>query len=258
MVQLSLSGVGVAYGKRRVLSDVDAADLSGGEVVALIGANAAGKSSLFRRIAGLASGDGTVTLGGTSRVASRAMPHCCYLPQDTAVNAVLTVYESILLALKQGGAWSVSDEELRRIDGVLRDLEIEDLAFRGLGELSGGQRQLVSIAQTLVREPDVLLLDEPTSALDLHRQFEVLSLVRRLARERGMLVLISIHDLNQALRFADRVMVLAHARLVAMGDPRAIVTPALLDEVYGVRARVETLPGGEPYVLVEGSSRQAA
>jgi iron complex transport system ATP-binding protein len=258
MVQLTLSGVGVAYGKRRVLSDVDAADLRGGEVVALIGANAAGKSSLFRRIAGLAAGDGTVTLGGTSRVAGRDTPQCCYLPQDTAVNAVLSVYESILLALKQGGAWSVSDEELRRIDGVLRDLEIEDLAFRGLGELSGGQRQLVSIAQTLVREPDVLLLDEPTSALDLHRQFEVLSLVRRLARERGMLVLISIHDLNQALRFADRVMVLAHARLVAMGDPRAIVTPALLDEVYGVRARVETLAGGEPYVLVEGSSRQAA
>ncbi len=258
MVQLSLSGVGVAYGKRRVLSGVDAEDLRGGEVVALIGANAAGKSSLFRRIAGLASGDGTVSLAGTSRVAGRAAPQCCYLPQDTAVNAVLTVYESILLALKQGGAWSISDEELRRIDGVLRDLEIEDLAFRGLGELSGGQRQLVSIAQTLVREPDVLLLDEPTSALDLHRQFEVLSLVRRLARERGMLVLVSIHDLNQALRFADRVMVLAHARLVAMGDPRAIVTPALLDEVYGVRARVETLVGGEPYVLVEGSSRQAA
>lgn len=258
MVQLTLSGVGVAYGKRRVLSDVDAADLRGGEVVALIGANAAGKSSLFRRIAGLAAGDGTVSLGGTSRVAGRDTPQCCYLPQDTAVNAVLSVYESILLALKQGGAWSVSDEELRRIDSVLRDLEIEDLAFRGLGELSGGQRQLVSIAQTLVREPDALLLDEPTSALDLHRQFEVLSLVRRLARERGMLVLISIHDLNQALRFADRVMVLAHARLIAMGDPRAIVTPALLDEVYGVRARVEMLAGGEPYVLVEGSSRQAA
>jgi iron complex transport system ATP-binding protein len=256
MVRLSLAGVGVAYGRRRVLEDVDAAELRGGEVVAVIGANAAGKSSLFRRIAGLASGDGQVTMSGESRIAGRVSPRCCYLPQDTAVNAVLTVYESILLALKQGGSWSVSDDELHHIDRVLRDLEIEDLAFRGLGELSGGQRQLVSIAQTLAREPEILLLDEPTSALDLHRQFEVLSLVRRLARERGMLVLISIHDLNQALRFADRVMVLAHARLVALGDPRAIVTPALLDEVYGVRARVEVLAGGEPYVLVEGSSRQ--
>jgi len=257
MVRLSLSKVGVAYGRRRVLEGVDAAELRGGEVVAVIGANAAGKSSLFRRIAGLASGDGEVVMSGESRIAGRARPRCCYLPQDSAVNAVLTVYESILLALKQGGSWSVSDDELHRIDDVLRDLEIENLAFRGLGELSGGQRQLVSIAQTLAREPDILLLDEPTSALDLHRQFEVLSLVRRLARERGMLVLISIHDLNQALRFADRVMVLAHARLVALGDPREIVTPALLDEVYGVHARVETLAGGEPFVLVEGSSRQA-
>lgn len=258
MIHLALKGVGVAYGTRRVLSGVDAADLHGGEVVALIGANAAGKSSLFRRIAGLAGGEGSVTMGGESRIAGRDTPRCCYLPQDTAVNAVLSVYESILLALKQGGSWSVSDTELHQIDRVLRDLEIEDLAFRLLSELSGGQRQLVSIAQTLAREPDILLLDEPTSALDLHRQFEVLSLVRRLARERGMLVLVSIHDLNQALRFADRVMVLAQARLIAMGDPRTIVTPALLDEVYGVRARVETLAGGEPYVLVEGSSRQAA
>ena len=256
MVRLTLAGVGVAYGRRRVLRDVDAAELRGGEVVAVIGANAAGKSSLFRRIAGLASGDGDVTMSGESRIAGRTSLRCCYLPQDTAVNAVLSVYESILLALKQGGSWAVSDDELQRIDRVLHELEISDLAFRGLGELSGGQRQLVSIAQTLAREPDILLLDEPTSALDLHRQFEVLSLIRRLAHERGMLVLVSIHDLNQALRFADRVMVLAHARLVALGDPRAIVTPALLDEVYGVRARVETLAGGEPYVLVEGSSRQ--
>jgi iron complex transport system ATP-binding protein len=174
------------------------------------------------------------------------------------VNAVLTVYESILLAFKQGGSWSVSDDELKRIDTVLRELEIEDLAFRGLGELSGGQRQLVSIAQTLAREPDILLLDEPTSALDLHRQFEVLSLVQRLARERGMLVLISIHDLNQALRFADRIMVLARSRLVALGTPREIVTPALLADVYGVRARVEVLEGELPYVVVEGAVGRAA
>ena len=256
MVRLTLAGVGVAYGRRRVLQNVDAAELRGGEVVAVIGANAAGKSSLFRRIAGLAGGDGDVTMSGDSRIVGRTSLRCCYLPQDTAVNAVLSVYESILLALKQGGSWAVSDDELQRIDRVLHELEISDLAFRPLSELSGGQRQLVSIAQTLAREPDILLLDEPTSALDLHRQFEVMSLIRRLAHERGMLVLVSIHDLNQALRFADRVMVLAHARLVALGDPRLIVTPALLDEVYGVRARVETLAGGEPYVLVEGSSRQ--
>ncbi|POR52582.1 ABC transporter ATP-binding protein [Bosea psychrotolerans] len=258
MVTLRLDGVGVSYGRRRVLEGITTPVLAGGEVVAVVGPNAAGKSSLFRRIAGLIAGVGEVAIEGRSPVAGRSRPSACYLPQDTAVNAVLTVYESILLAFKQGGSWSVSDDELKRIDTVLRELEIEDLAFRGLGELSGGQRQLVSIAQTLAREPDILLLDEPTSALDLHRQFEVLSLVQRLARERGMLVLISIHDLNQALRFADRVMVLARSRLVALGAPREIVTPALLADVYGVRARVEVLEGELPYVVVEGAAGRAA
>lgn len=258
MVRLALDAVGVAYGKRQVLLDVTTPDFQGGEVVAVIGPNAAGKSTLFRRIAGLISGTGEVSVSGESSHAGRKTPDTCYLPQDTAVNAVLSVYESILLAFKQGGSWSVSDDELKRIDRVLRELEIEDLAFRGLGELSGGQRQLVSIAQTLAREPDILLLDEPTSALDLHRQFDVLSLVRRLADERGMLVLISVHDLNQALHFADRVMVLARSRLVACGTPREIVTPDLLADVYGVQARVEGLDRAQPYIVVEGALKRVA
>ncbi|SIQ71230.1 MULTISPECIES: ABC transporter ATP-binding protein [unclassified Bosea (in: a-proteobacteria)] len=253
MVTLALDEVGVAYGRNMVLRGITTpAPLQGGEIVAVIGPNAAGKSSLFRRIAGLASGPGSVTVGGDSLVAGRAQPRICYLPQDTAVNAVLSVYESILLAFKQGGSWSVSDAELARIDHVLRALDIEHLAFRGLGELSGGQRQLVSIAQTLAREPDIVLLDEPTSALDLHRQFDVLTLMSRLTRERGILTLVSIHDLNQALRFADKVMVLADSTLKALGTPREVVTSQLLADVYRVSARIEG-QHASTYVVVEGA-----
>lgn len=248
--RLTLNDVGVAYGKRQILSGITTPEMKGGEVVAVIGPNAAGKSSLFRRIAGLISGAGSV------HVDSTAGKSPCYLPQDTAVNAVLTVYESILLARKQGGSWGVGDDELAAIDEALHALDIADLAFRGLGELSGGQRQLVSIAQTLVRRPEIMLLDEPTSALDLHRQFEVLSLVGRLARERQICVLIAIHDLNQALRIADKVMVLSQGRLAAFGDPREIITPALLEEVYGVVARVEASEGETPFVVVHGSARR--
>ena len=248
--RLTLNDVGVAYGKRRILDGITTPTMAGGEVVAVIGPNAAGKSSLFRRIAGLIPGAGSVEVEtGTGKSP-------CYLPQDTAVNGVLTVYESILLARKQGGAWSVGDDELAAIGEALHALDIADLAFRGLGELSGGQRQLVSIAQTLVRRPEIMLLDEPTSALDLHRQFEVLSLVSRLARERQICVLIAIHDLNQALRIADKVMVLSQGRLAAFGDPREIITPVLLEEVYGVVARVEANEGETPFVVVHGSARR--
>jgi len=248
--RLALENVGVAYGRRQILSGITTPEMIGGEVIAVIGPNAAGKSTLFRRIAGLLGGAGNV------RVDSPAGRAPCYLPQDTAVNAVLTVYESVLLARKQGGSWSVGDDELAAIDEALHALDIADLAFRGLGELSGGQRQLVSIAQTLVRRPEIMLLDEPTSALDLHRQFEVLSLVGRLARERQICVLIAIHDLNQALRIADKVMVLSQGRLAAFGDPRKIITPSLLEDVYGVVARVEARDGETPYVVVQGSARR--
>ncbi len=259
---LELRAVGVRYGSgaRSVpaLSGITTPAFRGGEVVAVIGPNGAGKSTLFRRIAGLLQGPGEVVVNGR---AGRPERPPCYLPQDTAVAAVLTVYESVLLARKQDrqGGWAVDDADLEIVDDALDDLGIEDLAFRNLAELSGGQRQLVSIAQTLVREPQILLMDEPTSALDLHRQVEVLALVRRLAQERNICVLLAVHDLNQALRVADRVMVIAGGRLVAAGAPLEVITPDLLEEVYGVRTRVEA--GGAdrtPYVIVEGSAREGS
>jgi iron complex transport system ATP-binding protein len=256
-VSLELRGVGVRYGgcREAALADVTTPVLRGGEVTAVIGPNGAGKSSLFRRIAGLIKGPGEVRVGSAS--GSSRPP--CYLPQDTAASAVLTVLESVLLARKQEGrgAWGVSEADLALVDATLRELEIEGLAFRGLGELSGGERQMVSIAQMLAREPEILLMDEPTSALDLQRQVEVLALVQRLAREQGLCVLIAVHDLNQALRVADRVLVLAGGRLVAAGDPAEVITARLLRDVYGVRARVEMVAGA-PTVVVEGSARAPA
>ena len=165
---------------------------------------------------------------------------------------------SILLARKQGSAWSVSDGDLALIDGILAALSISDLAFRNVGELSGGQRQVVSIAQTLAREPEILLMDEPTSALDLHRQVEVLSFMRGLARKHGIAVLIAIHDLNQALRFADKCIVIAEGRMVACGTPDEVVTPALLRDVYRVEARIERCSRGIGHVMVDGVATETA
>lgn len=250
MVALTLDRIGASYGKVKVLSDVTLSDLRSGSVTAVIGPNAAGKSTLFKRIAGLIKGPGLVELSDTAR-GPRAI---CYMPQDTGANAVLTVYESVLLSAKQGGSWRVSDDELADIDGILKALHIDHLAFRGLGELSGGQRQLVSLAQALIRRPEVLLMDEPTSALDLHRQIEVLGFVSDLAKRTGMIVLIALHELNHALRYCENTIVIADGKMAASGPTSAVITTEMLRDVYKIDARVETCSRGTPIVIVDGTT----
>lgn len=250
MVSIALDSLGAFYGRRLTVSDISTPAFVGGDVVAVIGPNAAGKSTLFKRMAGLLRGPGRVAVTGTDK-GKRAIS---YMPQDTSANAVLTVYESILLARKQGGGWSVEDADLQLIDAVMTAIDITPIAFRNLGELSGGQRQLVSIAQALVREPDILLMDEPTSALDLHRQMEVLSFMRSVARERGMIVFIAIHDLNQAMRFADHTMVIEDGRLRGVGSTADVITTTLLRDVYRIDARIEPCSRGFAQVIVDGVS----
>jgi iron complex transport system ATP-binding protein len=182
MVTIRLQALGARHGNRLVVDGVTTPAFRGGEMVAVVGPNAAGKSTLFKRIAGLLQGPGRIEIEGTDG----RRPAICYMPQETTANAVLTVYESILLARKQDASWTVGEADLAAIDEVISMLGLSAVAFRGLGELSGGQRQLVSIAQTLVREPEIVLMDEPTSALDLNRQVEVLALMREMARARSI------------------------------------------------------------------------
>ncbi|KNY15095.1 ferrichrome ABC transporter [Shinella sp. SUS2] len=249
MVSLVLKDLGASYGRTTVLSNVAIELLASGTTTAVIGPNAAGKSTLFKRIAGLVSGPGVVQLSDVAR-GDRSI---CYMPQDTGSNAVLTVYESLLLAAKQGGGWRVKDGELFEIDAILKALRIEELAFRGLDALSGGQRQLVSLGQALVRKPEVLLMDEPTSALDLHRQIDVLEFVADLARRTGMVVLIALHDLNHALRYCTNTIVIANGEMASSGATAEVITPTMLRDIYRVDARIEACSRGRPMVIVDGA-----
>lgn len=246
MVTLQLTRVSARYGRRAILEDITTPGFQGGQVVALLGPNAAGKSTLFRRILGLIKGDGNVAINGTS--AERPV---AYMPQDTGAKAVLTVYESVLLARMQGRSLKVQPENLAQVDRALEELNITSLGERDIGDLSGGQRQLVSAAQALVQEPEILMLDEPTSALDLNRQINLLTVLRRLADERQMLILVALHDLGHALRFTDASMVLENGRLIACGPTEAVITPELLRQVYKVAARIEPCSRGCPQLIVE-------
>jgi iron complex transport system ATP-binding protein len=236
-MRLSLDGLSVRY-RGHVALDAVVLDARGGEVLALIGPNGAGKSSLLRAVAGLQRHGGTVRIEGARAGAVG------FLPQDHGARAALTVMETVLLGRRRALGWRVPEEELARAGDALRRLGIAALAGRLLGELSGGQRQLVMLAQVLVAEPAVLLLDEPTSALDIRHAVSLLTLVRELTAAAGLVTLVAIHDLNAAARFADRVALLKDGRLVADGAPREVLTEARIAEAYGVAAHVHAAPDG--------------
>ena len=169
---------------------------------------------------------------------------------------MLTVFEALLLARKHTMSWRVGDEDLAIAADVLRDLDIEHLALRYLNELSGGQKQMVSIAQVLTRSPQVLLLDEPSSNLDLQRQLEVLSLLQRVTAERKTVTLISLHDLNLSARFANHFVVMNHGDIYASGDASSVLTPGMLRNVYKVNATVQVGADGVTQITPVSSARR--
>ena len=241
VTRLMVEDLAFSYGSTPILKGISISDVAPGRITAVIGPNAAGKTTLFRCLAGLLKSRGSIRLDdaelrdmGTGDITRRVG----YLPQEGPVNAVLTVFEALLLARKHTMSWRVSDEDLAVAGQVLRDLDIEHLSLRYLNELSGGQKQMVSIAQVLARDPQVLLLDEPTSNLDLQRQLEVLDLLRSVTGERGMITLISLHDLNLAARFADHFVVMTDGKIYASGDATSVLTPGMLRDVYQVNASV--------------------
>ncbi len=255
---LSVENVRFSYGSTAVLKGITIEDTLPGKITATIGPNAAGKTTFFKCIAGLLKPEGVVWLDGRDiRDYSREeiTKRVSYLPQESPVNAVLTVFEAVLLARKHTLSWRVSDEDLRSVTQVLEDLDIEDLSTRFLNELSGGQKQMVSIAQSLVRDPEVLLMDEPTSSLDLQRQLEVLDLIGQVTAERGIVTLISLHDLNLAARYAARFVVMDQGAVYASGDAASVLTPQMLRDVYGVNATVVTNPDGILQITPIGSTR---
>ena len=251
---LELRRLSAGYPRRPVLEGLDLECIAPGTLAALAGSNAVGKSTLLKAIAGLRPVHGQVLLDGTDLATLTPrdrLRRVGYLPQALPQASSLVAYEAMLSALRAsrpdlGGAQS--EDAIARIFAMLG---LDALALRPLNELSGGQRQMIGLAQVLVRTPRLLLLDEPTSALDLRWQLQVLQTVRAQVAEGRTLALIAVHDLNLALRFCDRIVVLGQGRVLAAGRPADVLTPELLRTAYGVRARIERCSLGHPLVLAE-------
>lgn len=251
---VEIRGFHTGYPKRTIISNLNVPLLPRGEITVLLGPNGCGKSTLMRALAGLNRAQGELWLNGEELMAlpfARRAERVVYLPQSLPAGVHLHVLESIIVAQRASGGRSNATSEAE-VMALLEQLGIAHLALSYLDQLSGGQKQLVGLAQSLIRRPDLLLLDEPLSALDLNYQFHVMDLVRRETRLRNMVTVVVVHDINIALRHAEHVLMLQNGELIADGLPEDVITPESLARVYGVRGRIERCSQGTPQVLIDG------
>ncbi|MCS7130987.1 MAG: ABC transporter ATP-binding protein [Archaeoglobaceae archaeon] len=159
-----------------------------------------------------------------------------YVPQRGEIN-FLTVFDAILLGRKPYLRWDVSEKDIKIVEETIKMLKIEHLAIRKLNELSGGELQLVLIARAFAQQPKYLLLDEPTNNLDIRNQIEVMRLIKRAVEEKGISALVTMHDINLALNYAEKILLLKNGKIFAFGS-RDVINSEILNAVYGIKAEI--------------------
>lgn len=252
---LQIRDFNAGYPKRPVIRHLNVPMLPRGKITVLLGPNGSGKSTLLRSLAGLNRAEGQLMLDGHDLMPmpfARRAEQVVYLPQTLPAGVHLHVLESIIVAQRASGGKNKVTDGTDKVMTLLRQLGIEHLALSYLDQLSGGQKQLVGLAQSLIRQPSLLLLDEPLSALDLNYQFHVMDLVRQETQKRNIVTVVVVHDINIALRHGDRVLMLKDGHLIADGEPEAVITADSLARVYGVRGRIERCSQGTPQILIDG------
>ncbi|GAB3113808.1 ABC transporter ATP-binding protein [Janibacter alkaliphilus] len=250
--------VTLGYGERTVVEGLDLL-VPPGEITVIVGANACGKSTLLRSLSRLLTpAEGTVVLDGQDlhRLPTKELARTLgLLPQSPIAPEGIVVGDLVARGRsphqRMLSRWSSADDEA--VAEALDLTATAELADRAVDELSGGQRQRVWIAMALAQQTDILLLDEPTTFLDISHQVEVLDLLTDLNRERGTTIVIVLHDLNLAARYADHLVAMCGGRMVASGAPDRVLTAETVAEVFGMRSQVIPDPvSGKPLVLPIG------
>lgn len=260
--RLVADDVDLAYGDTPVVEGLSLA-VPHGRITAIVGPNACGKSTLLRALSRLLRPErGAVLLDGkqihrlpTKEVARSLalLPQAPVVPEGILVADLVARGRTPHQRLFQ--QWSEADE--RAVSRALQQTATVDLADRPVNELSGGQRQRVWIAMALAQETDLLLLDEPTTFLDISHQIDVLDLVEQLNIEEGRTVVVVLHDLNLACRYAHHLIAMRGGRVVASGSPGEVITAETVETVFGLRCVVVDDPvAGTPLVVPVGAGRR--
>lgn len=239
------------HGGQEVLKNINFT-LERGQFLAILGNNGVGKSTLLKclnRILKAESGafllDGENILKMSNHEIAQ---HIAFVSQNVA-NTQMTVHDVVMLGRRPYMKWGFTEEDHKIVHDAMHRLNLEPLRGRFLNQLSGGERQKVMLARALAQQPKLLLLDEPTSSLDIHNQYQVLKIVRDICHNDGLTAIVVIHDLNLALRFCDRFLLLRRGEVYAQGD-YSVLSPETLKNVYQVDGKILDVEGHK-MVLVE-------
>ena len=240
-MKLIINELSFNYNSIAALKDVDL-ELGLNEVLSIVGPNGSGKTTLLKCIDRiLKPNNGAVLIDGRD-VAHMGLGELSkiigYVPQSSTSTFPFIVFDVVLMGRRPYIRWSVSERDKEIVAEILKFLGISKLAARHLNELSGGEQQKVIVARALAQQPQILLLDEPTSNLDIKHQLEVLGTIKGLTRSKQLSVIMAMHDLNLASRFSDKMLMLKHGCVFAVGTPESVLTEENIESVYGVKSHV--------------------
>lgn len=253
---LSAHSLTLSYNGHHVVQDFNLS-IPERAIVGLVGPNGSGKTTILRALAGLIeprAGMALIQGKPASRLDKRLRARKIgWVPQQESAAWPLTVAEVVRLGRAPHRGWLMpfTAEDMKIVECALARADLLDLKDRPVNKLSGGEFQRVLIARVLAQEPEALLLDEPTASLDVHHQIQVLDLVRGLVDEKGLSVVMALHDLNLAVRYCDQLVLLHNGRQVSAGAPEEVLTPDNLRAVFGVEARLYRDPWGAWAVSVQ-------
>lgn len=243
---LNVENVSFRYGKfsRPVLNGASL-ELKPGEIGILLGKNGSGKTTLFKNILGIhRPSSGRILFEGENLLKMSRKERArriAYVPQDIHFGA-LTVFDSIMLGRISYFGLKSGDEDYKAVEKILMDMHLEGYAFRMVDELSGGERQKIAIARAMAQEPKLMVFDEPTGNLDIANERLIMEEARKLAKEKNIAILSSLHDLNQALAFGDKFFFLKNG-VVQYAGGREIITPEVVKDTFDVDVRIREIDG---------------
>lgn len=254
-MKIDIQGVQFAYSSTPVLKDITV-KMDGSKFISILGPNGVGKSTLIHCINKILEPTGGTVLIDDRNVKEITIKEMAkmvgYVPYSANDTFPLTVVDTVLMGRHPHSHRGTLDSDLDIVYETLDMLGILNLAMRSFNELSAGQHQKVMLARGLAQEPNILLLDEPTSNLDVRHQLDVAKMLKKLSRDKNILVIMICHDINIAAKYSDEIILLSGGTVYDVGTPKEVITEKNLEEVYGVKSVIID-DDGSPHVILKDS-----